>query len=141
MTLATDATRTRLEIAIARAEIDDDLAAQIKALIAKGISQTAASGFISLVESLPQSTGAVKRPERENRVQKTGYYSYGDGLVAKVQRSKKGHLYACEQRPGGQWKFISGLISQLDNRDEVEAPAPIAASRADIEDALRRASA
>lgn len=142
MSMATEATRMRLEIAVSRAEIDADLADQIKNLLVNGISQTAASGFISLVESLPQREGAtVKRAARENRVTEPGFYAYGEDKVAKVQRSKKGYLYACEQRPGGQWKFISGLISQLDKRDEVEAPAPIAASRADIEAALRRASA
>lgn len=141
MAQASEKTVSRLEVALGKHEIDDDMSAQIKSLIANGISQTAASGFIGLVESLPERP--VVKAARENKVEVPGYYAH-DGVplgVVKVQRSQKGFLYACEARPGGQWKFVSGLVSQIDKRRACEKPQPIAASRADIEAALRAASA
>ena len=133
MSMATDKTMARLSIALREREIDLDLATQMKALIDGGLSQTAASGFIGLLESLPERT------DKRAKVTEPGYYRHENGNVCKVARSKKGYLYALEPRPGGQFKFISGLLRELDANNACEAPEPIPATRSDIEAALARA--
>lgn len=136
MTAATDKSIARLRTAISKHDIGSDMADAILAKLDSGLaSQTVVSSMIGLVESAPEKPQA--RAAREFKVENPGYYEYenaaGETLVAKVNRSKKGYLYALEQRPGGQWKFISGLISKLDSRRETDAPAPIPATADDFQ--------
>ena len=132
MTMATDKTLARLSIALRERDVERELAAQISQLIDRGISQTQASTFIGLLETLD-------RKPQTARVTEPGYYLHPDGRVCKVQRSKKGYLYALEPRPGGQWKFISGLLRELSADAACEAPTPQKATADDIAAAIAAA--
>ena len=132
MSYATEKTLARLSIALRERDVDADMAAQIAALMDGGISQTQASTFIGLVESLD------KKPQTA-RVTEPGYYLHPDGRVCKVQRSKKGYLYALEPRPGNQWKFVSGLLRELSADAACEAPTPIKATADDLAAAIAAA--
>ena len=74
MSYATEKTLARLSIALRERDVDADMAAQIAALVDGGISQTQASTFIGLVESLD------KKPQTA-RVTEPGYYLHADGRV------------------------------------------------------------
>lgn len=125
MTTASEKTIARLTGALSRHDVGDllpALAAQLEA----GLSQTAASAMIELVEALPLTEVAARA--KANRVTEVGYYSHpADGRTVKVQRSKKGYLYALEL-DGPKPRFVSGLISELDATLVAEKPAPVVAS-------------
>jgi hypothetical protein len=118
MAIATEATMLRLMGAVKRHDVGD-LKDAIMAEIGKGaMSQSAASTFITLVEALPK----VELPT--NKVTEPGYYAHpADGRTVKVQRSKKGYLYALDTGSDGKWKFVSGLLRELDAAQVAEGPS------------------
>lgn len=128
MTAATEKTLARLNKGLRTRDVGDlrdALVAQVEA----GISQTAASAMIELVEALPLTAEAAAA--KANKVTEAGFYEHpADGRVVKVQISKQGHPYAME-RDGAKWRFVSGLISELDATRKVDAPAAAAASTSD----------
>lgn len=129
MTAATERTMARLSNALKKhdvGELREALLAQVDA----GLSQTAASAMIELVEALPLT--ALAKAAQENRVTEAGFYEHpADGRVVKVQISKQGHPYAME-RDGAKWRFVSGLISELDATRKVEKPAPVAEATSEV---------
>ena len=89
---------------------------------------SAASAMIELVEALPLTE--VAAAAKANKVTEPGFYEHpADSRVVKVQRSKKGYLYAME-RDGAKWRFVSGLISELDATRKVESAPAVASSTA-----------
>jgi hypothetical protein len=126
MTNATEKTLGRLMGALRKHDVGDLLPALI-AQVDAGISQTAASAMIELVEALPMTAAAAAA--KANKVTEAGFYEHPvDGRVVKVQISKAGHPYAMD-RDGAKWRFVSGLISELDaTRKAADAPAVVAAS-------------
>jgi hypothetical protein len=127
MTNASEKTLARLNKGLRTHDVGDLLPALI-AQVDAGISQTAASAMIDLVEALPITAAAAAA--KANKVTTAGFYEHpADGRVVKVQLSKQGgHPYAME-RDGAKWRFVSGLISELDaTRKVADAPAVVAAS-------------
>lgn len=123
MTAASEKTLARLLGALKRADVGE-LRAPLLAQIDAGLSQTAASAMIELVESLPLTAEAVAA--KANKVTEAGYYEHpADGRTIKVQISKAGHPYAME-RDGAKWRFVSGLISELDATRKAAKPEPVA---------------
>ena len=121
---ASEKTIARLTGALSKHDVGELLPALL-AQIDAGLSQTAASAMIDLVEALPLT--ALAAAAKANKVTEAGFYEHpADGRVVKVQISKAGHPYAME-RDGAKWRFVSGLISELDNRRKTEKPAPVAA--------------
>ena len=122
MTASTD-TIARLTRSLGKhdvGELKDALLAQIE----NGLSQSAASAMISVVEALPMTEEA--KAAAANKVTEPGYYEHpADGRTVKVQRSKKGYLYALEL-DGPKPRFVSGLISELDATRKSERPAAAA---------------
>lgn len=120
MSVATEKTMKRLQGAANRHDLGD-LRDSVLAQIEKGLSQTAASSLISLVEALPKLDVPVVSA---NKVTEPGFYRHpADNRIVKVQRSKAGHLYAMEMPAGEKPRFVSGLISQLDATLVADAPA------------------
>ena len=139
---ASEKTLARLTGALKKHDVGE-LRPALLAQIDAGISQTAASAMIELVEALPLTAEA--KAAKEHRVTEAGFYEHpADDRIVKVQISKAGHPYAME-RDGAKWRFVSGLISELDNRRKVEKPAPVAASVApagsELSDLLAKLSA
>jgi hypothetical protein len=130
MTNATEKTLARLNGALRKYDVGDLLPALI-AQVDAGISQTAASAMIELVEALPMTAAAAAA--KANKVTEAGFYEHpADGRVVKVQISKAGHPYAMD-RDGAKWRFVSGLISELDaTRRVAEAPAVAAAASVSV---------
>lgn len=125
MTAATERTLARLSSALKKHDVGD-LKDALLAQIDNGLSQTSASAMIELVEALPLT--AIAAAAAANKVTEAGFYEHpADGRVVKVQISKQGHPYALE-RDGAKWRFVSGLISELDATRKVEKPAPVAAT-------------
>ena len=123
MTAASEKTIARLSGALKRHDVGE-LRAPLLAQIDAGLSQTAASAMIELVEGLPMTAEAVAA--KANKVTEAGYYEHPvDGRVVKVQISKQGHPYAMD-RDGAKWRFVSGLISELDATRKAEKPQPVA---------------
>ena len=135
MSYATEKTLARLSIALRERDVDADMAAQIAALMDGGISQTQASTFIGLLEGLGKKPGVADRV----KVTVPGYYENDEGLVIKIVRSKKGHLYGMRQTPGGGWRYESGLMRGLDANAAVEAPEPLPVNTSDIAAAIAAA--
>jgi hypothetical protein len=122
----------RLKGALNRYDVGD-LRDSVLAQIEKGnMTQSIASSFIDLIEALPVlEVPVVTVPE--NRVTEAGYYVHpADGRTVKVQRSKKGYLYALELG-GDKPKFVSGLLRELDATKKADAPAAAIAQGANPE--------
>ena len=120
---ASEKTLGRLRKALKRHDVGE-LRTALEAQLDAGLSQTAASAMIDLVEALPLTTEAVAAAT--NKVTEAGYYEHpADGRVVKVQISKQGHPYALERDPSARngWRFVSGLITELDATRRTEAPA------------------
>lgn len=125
MTAASEKTLARLTKGLKQRDVGD-LRDALFAQVEAGISQTAASAMIELVEALPLTAEAAAA--KANKVTEAGFYEHpADGRVVKVQISKQGHPYAME-RDGAKWRFVSGLISELDATRKVDAPAAAAAA-------------
>lgn len=137
MTMATDKTLARLEIALRERDVHVEMAAQISALMKQGMSQTNASNFVSLLEGLDKKPGVADRV----KVTVPGYYENDEGGVIRVVRSKKGYLYGMRQTPGGGWKYESGLMRGLDGNAAVEAPESLPVTVDDIAAAIAAAQA
>ena len=129
MSNATEKTVARLSGALKRHDVGDLLPA-LMAQVDAGISQTAASAMIELVEALPLTPQAARA--KANKVTEAGFYEHpSDGRIVKVQISKAGHPYAME-RDGAKWRFVSGLVSELDATAKVDAPAAATAAAASV---------
>lgn len=120
-----------------------ELRPALVAQIDLGLSQTAASAMIDLVEALPLTAEA--KAAKENKVTQAGFYEHpADGRIVKVQISKAGYPYAME-RDGTKWRFVKGLVSELDARRKTEKPAPapreVAAAGTELADLLAQLSA
>jgi hypothetical protein len=134
-----DETLSRLTDAMERHDVGD-LREAAERQIAGGLDEVVARTLIDLVEMLPL-IGEPDPPARQAVPPRTmtvrrrggrqqpiaisdGYYAHpADGRTIKVQTSKtSGYPYAMEL-VDGKWKFISGLIRELNPAKRAPTPA------------------
>lgn len=99
-----DGTRDFLKDLLETRDVEDDLRVMISKQMTNGLKQGTASGFIKLLQQLPEI-------EREGAPTSEGYYRH-DGTIYKVRRAKAGHLYAMAKEDG-RWEFIKGAFRKL----------------------------
>jgi len=122
MSNASEKTIARLSGALKRHDVGELLPA-LQAQIDAGLDQTTASAMIQLVEALPLT--AIAAAAKANKVTEAGFYEHpADGRVVKVQISKAGYPYAME-RDGAKWRYVSGLVTELDASRKVDAPVAL----------------
>ena len=110
----------RLTKAVQSRDVGTEMRAALLAQIEAGLSQSAVSTMIDLVEAHDLTTAAIAAAN--NKVTEPGYYAHPeDDRPVKVQRSKKGYLYALEL-DGPKPRFVSGLLTQLDCTRKIEKP-------------------
>lgn len=106
----TNPQRDMLTDLLATRDVDEDFVTLIEAKVDAGMTSGAASAFISVLL-------AADRLPRDDEPEDEGWYKH-DGVIYKVQRAKKGHLYALGVDEAGRYKVLAkGVMRTLSSND------------------------